>query len=116
MLVHTPTRYEQALYSNLAALPSRLTVEFELRVAEGAFCHSFHLSDMELAALVRTPEQVRSKSGCRGFDCEVVESEIFVAERYAAWVELDWQEGDLAMIAAFSCWTFRAVSMVHIQG
>ena len=53
----------QALYSHLAALPIRMAVEFELRVAEGPFCHSFHLSDLELAAMVLTPERVCHAQG-----------------------------------------------------
>ena len=49
----------QALYRSLAALPERLVVELDLRVAEGPFWRaSFHLSDGELTALTRTPERV----------------------------------------------------------
>ena len=50
--------YVQALYGSLAALPEHLRVEFELRVAEGPFCRSFHLSDAEFARLLRLPTKV----------------------------------------------------------
>ena len=48
----------QALYRNLAELPQPLRVEFELRVAEGPFCRSFHLSDAEFARVLRLPGKV----------------------------------------------------------
>ena len=48
----------QALYRNLAELPEPLRVEFELRVAEGPFCRSFHLSDAEFANVLRLPGKV----------------------------------------------------------
>lgn len=59
----------QALYQNLAALPRRLAVDLELRVAEGPFCRSFHLSNMELAALVRAPERVGAALAHPGAGC-----------------------------------------------
>jgi len=51
-------RTPQALYRNLAELPEPLRVEFELRVAEGPFCRSFHLSDAEFANVLRLPGKV----------------------------------------------------------
>ena len=54
----------QALYRNLAELPQQLRVEFELRVAEGPFCRSFHLSDAELASVLRLPEKVVNFMPC----------------------------------------------------
>ena len=62
-LVLMPTREDmlrsvQALYGNLATLPKQLRVEFELRVAEGPFCRSFHLSDAEFVSIQRLPAKV----------------------------------------------------------
>jgi hypothetical protein len=57
----TMLRCVQALYGSLATLPDRLRVEFELRVAEGPFCRSFHLSDAEFASVLRMPAKVTSK-------------------------------------------------------
>lgn len=42
-------------------------MDFELRVAEGPFCPSFHLSDMELAAILSTPDQVGLHASFRAF-------------------------------------------------
>jgi len=55
---HSGVADPQALYRNLAELPEPLRVEFELRVAEGPFCRSFHLSDRELANVLRLPGKV----------------------------------------------------------